>query len=99
MNARKSLLAAITAITLGLGAFAAHASSTVQPLSDMGLSPAYARLFACTGLCSRVGLNAENACEADVRAGGDTTSDDLALCLLEGIHAEQACLEQYHCLE
>jgi hypothetical protein len=63
------------------------------------LSPAYARLLACTGLCSRVGLNAQEACEEDVRAGGDATSDDLAGGLFEGVHAEQAGLEQYHCLE
>jgi len=99
MNTRKSLLAAITAITLSVGAFEAHATPTAQPLSSLGLSPAYARLLACTSLCSRVGLNAEEECEADVRAGGDATSDDLAGCLFEGVRAEHACLEQYNCLE
>jgi len=70
-----------------------------QPFAHLELSPTFARLLACTGLCSRVGLNAENACEADVRAGGDATSDNLAGCLLEGIRAEHVCLEQYNCLE
>ena len=99
MNTRKSLLVAIAAITLGIGALEAQAIPTAQPIPSMGLSPTFSRLLACTGLCSRVGLNTENACEEDVRAGGDATSDDLALCLLEGIRAEHACLEQYGCLD
>jgi hypothetical protein len=99
MNARKSLIAGLLALMIGCGALIAHATPTSQSFADLGLSPTLVRLFACTSLCSRVGLNAENACEEDVRSGGDATADDLALCLLEGIRAEHACLEKYSCLE
>ena len=69
MNARKSLLAAITAITLGGGALEAHARTGVPIVLDPDVAE-----VACFSLCNIIRANAERACEADVRADGEATA-------------------------
>jgi hypothetical protein len=91
MNATKSLLAAITALTLAGGALDAQAKPTGVPIV---LDPEVVAL-ACTSLCNIVRSNAERACEEEVRADGEATTDELIGCLLQGIRAQGDCAERY----
>jgi hypothetical protein len=91
MNLRKSLLAAMTALTLGYGALNAQAAPTGVPIV---LDPEVAAL-ACASLCNLVRVNAERACEADVRSDGEATMEELFACLLEGFRAQNACRDKF----
>lgn len=81
MNVRKSLLAVITALTLGGGALTVHARTADGSIvSDTEVTQP-----ACLSLCNIVRANAESTCEADVRADGEATTDELIGCLIHGI--------------
>jgi hypothetical protein len=90
MNARKSLRTALTALTLGGGALEAHARTGVPIVLD----PEVAEV-ACFSLCNLIRANTERACEADVRADGEATADELIGCLLARIRAQGDCADRY----
>lgn len=91
MTTRKSLLAVITAITLGCSALTAQARTVGGSIIS---DPQVAQL-ACLSLCNIVRANVENACEADVRADGEATTDELIGCMIQGIKAQGDCIERY----
>ena len=91
MKTRKSLIAAIMTLTLGFGALHASAKSTGVPIV---LDPEVAAV-ACLSLCNIIRSNTERACEEDIRADGEATTDELFGCLLQGVRAESDCRERY----
>ena len=97
MKARKSAAKSITAITLSVYLSFGHAQQ-LEPLEPLPnpVSPELTKLLACF-TCARVRIKTEEQCREDIRQDGDASWDEEWGCFLQGMLAEQACLDALIC--